>query len=91
MKIIGVDTVIPAGEAMQRVADAGYRVHSDGTHANGGVGEYAIALLWLKKLFGVSVKGNTFRKVRLEVSEEDMATVAEIVDGIDVSEKAIFG
>ena len=91
MKIIGVDTVIPAGEAMQRVADAGYRVHSDGTHANGGVGEYAIALLWLKKLFGVSVKGNTFRKVRLEVSEEDMAKVAEIVDGIDVSEKAIFG
>ena len=47
--------------------------------------------LWLKKLFGVSVKGNTFRKVRLEVSEEDMAKIAEIVDGIDVSEKAIFG
>ena len=91
MKIIGVDTVIPSGEAMQRVADAGYRVHSDGTHANAGVGEYALALLWLKKLFGTSVRGNKFRDVKLEVAEEDMVKVAEIVDGIDVSEKAIFG
>lgn len=89
-EIIGADMVIPSGEAMQRVSDAGITVHSDGAHADGGAGEYALALLWLKKLFGVSVKDNGFRGFRIELSESEAKRVAEIVDGIDTDESAIF-
>jgi len=90
-KIIGADGVIPSGEAMQRVSDAGYTVHSDGAHANNTVGEYSLGLLWIKKLFGVSVVGNGFRGFKAPMEEEVILDVQKIVDGIDTDESAIFG
>lgn len=86
-RIIGADMVIPSGEAMSAVAELGYTVHSDGSHANHGVGEYSLSLTWLRKLFGISAVGNGFRDFLSEVSEQEALAVQRAVDAIDIWEK----
>ena len=83
-KLISADMVIPSGEIMQLMTDAGLTVHDDGAHASRGIGEYGLGLCWLRKLFGVSVKGNSFRETKIQISEEDIALIQELVDKMDL-------
>ena len=86
-EIIGADGIIPAGEAMDRLASLGYRVHRDTFHASLALGRYAIALVWLKALFGVSPCGNSFREFDEPLSDEDIAVVQRVVDEIEIFER----
>lgn len=53
--------VLASGEVMQALLKAGIPdVHSDDIHANA-LGEYAMGLVWYKKLTGNSPIGNSFR------------------------------
>lgn len=53
---INSEIMIPAGATLHKLAGLGYKVHRDGFHASLGLGRYAIALTWLRALFGRSVK-----------------------------------
>lgn len=79
---IGADMLIPSGELFQEMIKRGIKVHRDTFHASLGLGRYALGLLWYSKLTGNKVSGNTFSKFDEPVSEEDIKTVKEIVDGI---------
>lgn len=79
-RIIGADGIIPSGEVMQKLADLGYRVHSDAHHADDGVANYALGLLWMKALFGNSPIGNSYRDFRVDISENEAIAAQKVVD-----------
>jgi hypothetical protein len=82
-RIIGADGIIPSGEVMQKLADLGYRVHSDTHHADDGVASYALGLLWMKALFGNSPIGNSYRDFRVDISEKDVLEAQKIVEKME--------
>ncbi len=53
---VNAEIMIPAGATLHKLAGLGYKVHRDGFHASFGLGRYAIALTWLRALFGRAVK-----------------------------------
>ena len=55
-KDANAEIFIPAGAVMYKLLKLGYKVHRDGYHASLGLGRYAIALTWLRVLFGRGVK-----------------------------------
>lgn len=83
-RIIGADGIIPAGEAMDKLALLGYKVHRDTFHASLALGRYAIALTWVKALFGAAAAGNSFRAFDEPLSDEDIAVVQRVVDEIQL-------
>jgi sterol desaturase/sphingolipid hydroxylase (fatty acid hydroxylase superfamily) len=68
---------------MQKLADLGYRVHSDAHHADDGVANYALGLLWMKALFGNSPIGNSYRDFRVDISEKDVLKAQKIVEKME--------
>jgi hypothetical protein len=82
-KMIRADGIIPSGEAMQRLADLGYVVHSDTHHASEGVANYALGLVWQKALFGRSPMGNAFRKFTQHIDECDVLTAQKTVEKME--------
>lgn len=81
-EIIGADILIPSGKTVALLYDKGYTVHRDGQHVSYGIGRYALALTWLKVLFGVKVRGNGFRGFPDDViiTEEEISAAQSVVD-----------
>lgn len=81
---IGTDGIIPCGEVLQKLRDRlGISVHRDGLHVTMGLGRYALGLLWLRMLTGVSVADIAYSKFDQPVTPEHMAVAKEIVDAFD--------
>ena len=69
---IDAEKIIPCGEAMQNLLRMGAEViHADGAHASEGLGCYTLGCTWFETLTGVSCIGNTFRDVRVPMTEEE--------------------
>ena len=71
-ELISADGIIPSGEAMLALSDAGVKAHRDTFHASYDAGRYTIALTWLETLFGADAMGNGFRGFDGELSEEQV-------------------
>jgi hypothetical protein len=77
---IGADYIIPAGEVLGALQDAGVgKVHSDTKHANRGLGEYALGLVWYRFLTGNDIAQNTFCDFDEEVTPEQIAAAKSCV------------
>lgn len=76
---IGAHGVIPAGEALERLKDLGYPVHSDGKHASKGLGRYALALTWCEYLFGIDSRECTFSDFDVDVPKSWAESARECV------------
>lgn len=83
-KRCGADIFIPSGSVMRRLFVEGYNTHYDGQHASRGIGRYALALTWLRVLFGVKVSGNSFSDFEIFVSREEKEAAWAAVDAIEV-------
>ena len=84
-ELICADGIIPCGDAMMKATKMGIeKIHRDTFHASLALGRYAIALVWLKALFGVSPCGNSFREFDEPLSDEDIAVVQRVVDEIQI-------
>lgn len=80
---VGADGIIPCGQLMLDLQDKGIaKPYRDTFHASLGIGRYALALLWFKRLTGKNVTGNTYRDFDEETAEEEIALVQNIVDNI---------
>lgn len=80
-KDIDADMIIPSGELFQKLLEAGITdLHRDTFHATLGLGRYALALLWYKKLTGNSVINNSFNDFDEEIAPEVVAKIKEIVE-----------
>ena len=80
---IGEDLIIPSGELMEKLTDAGIeKVHRDNFHATLGVGRYALGMLWYAKLTGNSVDANSFCDFDEEVSLKEIEIVKSCVKEI---------
>ena len=83
---IGAEIIIPSGKTMQLLFDQGFLIHRDGFHASLGLGRYAIALTWLKTLFGVKVFGNSFCNFDEDQTPtpEEIKAAWEVVDSLKI-------
>ena len=79
-KDIDAEGIIPCGEVFGELAKEGFKIHRDTFHASLGIGRYALALTWYKKLTGRSVIGNSFDDFDEEVDPEAIQKVREIVE-----------
>lgn len=71
MDLGGVEMLV-SGDVMQALLKAGISdVHSDDIHANA-LGEYAMGLVWYKKLTGNSPLGNSFRDFCHEAFDDEV-------------------
>lgn len=73
--------IIPCGEVFGELSKEGMKVHRDTYHANLGLGRYALALTWYKKLTGKDIIGNSFCDFDETVDPETALKVQKIVDG----------
>ena len=64
---------------MYKLLKLGYKVHRDGYHASLGLGRYAIALTWLRVLFGRGVKALAV-EVDEVISERALADIDAVVN-----------
>ncbi len=81
---IDADGIIPSGEMMYKLLDRGIdKVHRDTFHATLGAGRYALALLWLRMLCGVSVTGNGFCDFDAPVTDEEKKIIYKTVDSFE--------
>ena len=85
-------TIIPCGEIIQKVRklpafdmeNGGISLTRDGFHMSLDYGRYLLACIWTKKLFGVSLKENTFVPDKsILLSEPDPALLALLRDTVD--------
>ncbi len=76
------DLLIPSGEVMAKLCESGLKIHRDGFHASRGVGRYALALTWIKVIFGMSVAQNKFCDFEEDISAEEIAAVISAVESI---------
>jgi len=81
------DFVIPSGKVLKRLWVEGYNVHRDDQHTSLGIGRYALALTWMRVLFGKSAVGNSFRAFEAFVSREEIEAAQKAVDDICVPYK----
>ena len=79
-KEIKADMIIPSGNAIKYLLENGYSSHRDGQHASLGAGRYALALTWLKALFGISPIGNSFRGFAVEMTEDEILAAQRAAD-----------
>jgi hypothetical protein len=77
---IRADGLIPAGELMGKLAQAGMTVHRDTFHASLGAGRYALGLLWFRMLTGRSVAQNPFRNFAEPIEQATVARIKAFVD-----------
>ena len=76
------DLLIPSGAVMAHLYEHGLKIHRDGFHASRGIGRYALALCWIKAIFGISVKDNEFFDFEEDVTEEERQAVIRAVESI---------
>ncbi len=83
-KEISADGIIPSGEMMYNLHKNGIeKVHRDTFHATLGAGRYALALLWIRMIYGVNVTGNDFSDFDENVSDEEKKIIWKTVDLFD--------
>lgn len=80
---VGADYLIPSGRVLKRLHTEGYNIHYDGQHASRGIGRYALALTWMRVLFGAKAQGNSFRDFEVFVSREEIEAAWAAVDAIE--------
>ncbi len=81
---ICADGIIPSGELLYKLSQSGIeKVHRDTFHASLGVGRYALSLLWIRMLCGVSVTGNAFSDFDLPVTDEERRMLCETVESFE--------
>lgn len=81
---IGAACVIPGGEVMMALSDAGIVPHhSDCFHAGHGAGEYALALTWYRTLTKRSVLGNGFRNFEVPIDEDTVRKIQELAEATE--------
>lgn len=74
-KAVGADAIIPSGETLELLAENGFSVHRDTSHASLGIGRYALAMTWMKSLFGAEVCPNGFDAFDEPISEKEQEAV----------------
>ncbi len=75
--------MIPSGELLYELfLRETKKIYRDSYHASLGVTRYALALLWLRVLTGVSVRGNSFSSFDEAVSDEEKETVFDAVEAV---------
>lgn len=79
-KQANVDILIPSGRVLRRLYDLGYNIHRDNQHTSLGIGRYALALTWMRALFGARATGNPFRDFDAFVSREEIDAAQTAVD-----------
>ena len=79
---IGADGIIPSGEAILALSEAGVKAHRDTFHASIPDGRYLLSLVWLESIFGISCIGNSFRDLGIPMSEENIALCQSIAHRI---------
>lgn len=80
-RAINADFVIPSGALFQMLIQNGIqKVHRDTFHAGLGLGRYALGLLWYSSITGRGVKGNTFRELDEEATDEQLEIAKKCVD-----------
>ena len=75
---IDADGIIPSGEAMLALCDAGVKAHRDTFHATLGAGRYLLGLVWFEKLFGKSCIDNTFSDFDEQIDAKTLALCKKI-------------
>ena len=83
---VGADYVIPAGEVLGALQEAGVgKVHSDTKHASRGFGRYALGLVWYRFLTGNDIAQNAFCDFDEEVTAEQIAVAKKCV--LEIADK----
>ncbi len=83
-QLINADGIIPSGQMLMKLHQSGIeKVHRDTFHASLGLGRYALALLFIRSLTGVSVSGNKFSSFDVPVSEEEKNIAWQVVDSFE--------
>ena len=82
-KAIGAEDIVRDGQLIYALYEAGLRpVWRDNGHISLGIGRYAAALLWYKKLTGNNIWANTFADFDEPIAPEDVEKIKTIVDTI---------
>lgn len=82
-KAIGAEDIVRDGQLIYALYEAGLRpVWRDNGHISLGIGRYAAALLWYKKLTGNDIWANTFADFDEPIAPEDVEKIKTIVDTI---------
>ncbi len=80
-KTIDADMLIPCGEVMRALSEAGIeKVHRDTFHASYGLGRYALGLCWYKVLTGNSLEEVTFTDTDEPMTAEEIAIAKQCVN-----------
>lgn len=80
---IKADFIIPAGELMEKLTEAGIeKVHRDTFHAGWGLGRYAIGLLWYAMLMDKDVSEDKFDDLDEPATEEELSIARKCVSEI---------
>lgn len=78
-KTVDADDMIPSGDLLMALQDAGIKIHRDTLHATYGLGRYALALLWYAKLTGKDIAEDSFDDWDEPVTPEEVALVKRCV------------
>ena len=82
-KAIGAADIVRDGQLVYALYQAGLRpVWRDHGHVSYGIGRYATALLWYRKLTGNDILSNSFCDFDEPVSAEEVAKIKELVSAI---------
>ena len=82
-KAIGAEDIVRDGQLIYALYEAGLRpVWRDNGHISLGIGRYAAALLWYKKLTGNNIWANTFADFDEPIAPEDVEKIKTIVNTI---------
>ena len=77
-KDINADGIIPCGKVFETAVKLGIsKIHRDTYHASYGAGRYALALTWLKTLFGCDVTEDKFNDFDEPVTEEERQIIIQ--------------
>ena len=74
---IAADGIIPSGETVRLLAEAGLKPHRDTYHINKGFGRYALGLTWFAALTGADVTENGFADLDEEADGETLRLCRE--------------
>lgn len=82
-KAIGAEDIVRDGQLIYALYEAGLRpVWRDNGHISLGIGRYAAALLWYKKLTGNDIWANPFADFDEPIASEDVEKIKAIVSAI---------
>jgi len=81
-KTVEADDIIPSGDLLMALQNAGIKVHRDTLHATLGLGRYALALLWYTKLTGKDIAQDAFDDFDEPVTAEEIAIAKRCIQKV---------